>query len=119
MEDLFQEYKQCIRVYMGTETVVDPYEKNTEVVFINPIPIKGIVADLVASQISWKMPGIVADKAKELYIELHHRTLLEKSQKIEVRENNEWVAFKGWRVNGKMQIREEGGLLRVYVHNQA
>lgn len=103
---------------MGLESVVDPYEKNIEVSLLNPIPVRGLVSDLVFSQITWKMPGIVADKAKELYIEKEHRTLLEKSQKIEVKENNEWVAFEGWRVNGRMQIREEGGLLRVYIYSK-
>jgi len=118
MEQIFYENSQCIRVYLGKETVVDPYEKNTEVSLLNPIPVKAIVADLVASQIQWKMPGIVANKAKEIYVEKKHRTLLEKSQKISVKENNTWVEFEGWRVNGQMQIREEGDFLRVYIYSK-
>lgn len=118
MEYLFQDNSQCIRVYLGKETVTDPYEKSIEVTLLNPIPVRAIVADLVASQIEWKMPGIVADKAKEIYVEKKHRTLLEKSQKISIKENNTWVDFEGWRVNGRMQIREEGAFLRVYVHSK-
>ena len=118
MEYLFQEHAKCIKIYMGVEMVDDPYEKNVTISLLNPIFVKALVQDLVASQITWKMPGIVADKAKEIYIEKKHRTLLEKSQLIGVKENNNWVDFEGWRVNGKMQIREEVDLLRVYVYSK-
>lgn len=118
LDEVFKSNAQCVRVYMGVETVDDPYEKNVTVRLLNPIPIKALVKDLVASQIGWKMPGIIAEKAKELIVDKKHRNLLEKSHKIELKENNKCVSFEGWRVNGKMQIREEGDFLRVYIYSK-
>jgi hypothetical protein len=114
MEELFNEQQRCLRIYIGRETVADPYEKNVTVSLLPPIPIKGIVTDLVFSQIQYKMPGIVADEAKEILIEKRHRTLLEKSQKIQI--DNKY--YTGWRVNHRMQIREEGNYLRAYIYSK-
>jgi len=117
IEELINEHGQCIRVYLGKETIDDPFEKNATISLLPPIPIKGIVTDLVASQIKWKITGVVADKAKDISVLKKHRNLLEKSQKISVKENGVWVDFKGWKVNGKMQVREEGDFLRLYIYN--
>ena len=106
----------CIKVYLGKETVQDPYEKNVEVTLFQPTIINAIVEDLSFSQIKWKLPGIITDKAKRVYISKKYRTLIENSQKIEVKENGIFVAFEGWRVNGRMQIREEGDLLQIYIY---
>ena len=108
----------CIRVYLGKETIQDPYEKNVKVTLFQPTIIQAIVEDLIFSQISWKLPGIQTDKAKRVYIPKQYRTLIENSQKIEVRENGKLVAFEGWRVNGRMQIREEGDLLQIYIYSK-
>lgn len=118
MDDMLKNHGSCIRIYFGTETVVDPFEKNVEVTLLNSIPVRAIVTDLVSSQIAWKMPGIITEKAKEIFMEKKHRNLLEKSQKIGVKENNTWIDFEGWRVNGKFQIREEGNYIRCYIYSK-
>lgn len=118
MEDFFREQSEDIKIYTGKETVSDPYEKNATVSLFNPLFICAIVSDLIFSQISWKLPGIITDKAKEIMIDKKHRTLLEKSQKISVIENNTWIDFEGWRINGKMQIREEGDYVRAYIYSK-
>lgn len=117
MEDLIQELGSCIRVYIGTETLADPYEKNKEKTYLPPIYIRGIVSDLIASQITWKLPGISVSRAKELTVNRENRTLIEKSQKIEVQENGSWIAFEGWKEKGRMQIREEGNYIRLYIYS--
>lgn len=117
MEDLFQELGQCIRIYLGTAIQADPYEKNKVKTYLNPIYINGIVSDLIASQITWKLPGISTSRAKEMTVNKEHRSLIEKSQKIEIKENNSWVAFEGWKENGRMQIREEGNYIRLYIYS--
>lgn len=112
MEKLFKEMAQKIRIYLATSTVVDPYEKNTIESYLNPLPIKAIVTDLTASSAQWKMVGIVTDKAKEIICEKKYRSLVEQSYKIEV--NGDY--FNGWKINGRMQIREEGNYCRIYIY---
>lgn len=117
INEIIKKFGQCIRIYIGKETITDPFEKTVDVVLLPPYPIKGIVNDLVASQIQWKIPGIVAEKAKDIMVNKSNRALLEKSYKISIKENNEWVDYKGWKVNGKMQIREYEDGLRLYIYN--
>jgi len=112
MEELFREKSQKIRIYLATSTIDDPYEKNVKLKELNPFPIRAIVTDLTASSAQWKMIGIVADKSKEIIIEKKYRSLIEKSYKIEV--NGDY--YNGWRVSGRMQIREEGDYCRIYIY---
>lgn len=114
METLFREHSQKIYIYMATETVLDPYEKNISVNMLNPLPIKAIVTDLTSAKIQWAMPGIITEKGKEIIIEKKHRTLLEKSQKIQIVGDSD--LYEGWKVYGKMQIREEQNYLRCYIY---
>lgn len=109
---------QCIKVYTGAEIVQDPYEKNVEVTLFQPYIVNAIVEDLLFSQISWKLPGVITEKAKNLLINKQFRNLIENSQRIDIKENGKWVSFEGWRVNGQMQIREEGSFIRVYAYSR-
>ena len=111
--ELIKEEGKFIKVYLGKEVKADPFEENTNLVLINPIPVKCLITDLIASQIKWKMIGINADKAKELIIPKSKRPLMEISQEIEI----EGDIYMGWRDNsGKMMIREQGDYIRVYVY---
>jgi len=112
MENLFRNKSEYIRIYMGTETINDPYEKDVSVTMLNPMPIKAIVTDLIASQSVWKMPGIEANKAKEIIIKKKYENALKASQKMKIRGE----FYNGWRVNGKLQYRIEGDYLRAYVY---
>lgn len=114
-KDLIQREGKIIRIYIGKETQSDPFEKNVSISMENPIPIKGLVTDLVSSQIQWKIPGIRTEEAKELIIPKRHRGLIEMSHKIQI--NN--YDYIGWRDNnGKMQIREEGNYIRCVVYSE-
>ena len=112
MEELFREKSRTIKIYLGIEVEIDPYEKNVETTILNPFPIKAIVTDLVASQSQWKMPGIITEKAKEIIIEKKYESLLLKSQKIKI-DNDYYV---GWRQNGRLQYRIEANYLRAYIY---
>lgn len=114
MDNLFKEKSQYIRIYLGKETIQDPYEKNVSVTMQNPIPIKAIVTDLTSAKAQWAMPGIITDKAKEIIIRKKDRPMLEMSQKIQVVGDTDY--YEGWKTNGKMQIREEGNYCRVYIY---
>ena len=104
---------QWIQIYTGQETVQDPYEKNTVTTYNNPLPIVAIVTDLTAAQAGWKMPGIDVMKIKEVFVKCKYRSLIEQSQKICI----EGDMYEGWKVNGKMQIREMAkDVIRLYVY---
>jgi hypothetical protein len=112
LNDFFPEHSQKIRIHLATEVDQDPYEHNVEFEEITSIPIEAIVTDIIASQVNWKMPGIFTEKAKEIITRKKYRNLIEQSYKIEI----EKEFYYGWKVNGRMQIREEGDFLRVYVY---
>jgi len=114
MDSLFREYAQNIRVFLAVETIVDPIEKNVIKTHLNPIPIKAIVTDILASQAVWKMPGIATEKTKEIIIEKKYKDLLEQSQKIEI----DGDLFEGWRINGRLQYRVEGDYLRATIYTK-
>ena len=114
MDNLFNEKCQKIKMFLGKETEVDPYEKNVELTMQNPIPIKAIVTDLISSQIGWKMPGIITDRAKEIIIRKKDRPMLEMSRKIQIVGDTDY--YEGWKTNSKMQIREEGDYCRCYIY---
>lgn len=113
INDIFKEQGKCIKIYLAKETQVDPYEKNTELTYLAPITVRAIVTDYTFAQAQWKMPGIEADKSKEIIVEKTKRSLLEASQKIMI----DGEFYLGWKVNGKMQIREEGAFIRCYVYS--
>lgn len=114
MDYLFKESSKKIRIYLSVDTINDPFEKTVTTSLLPPLPINAIVTDYTASQAMWKIEGIRVSKAKEIIVEKKHRSLIEKSQKIEV----DGESYEGWRVNGKMQIREEDNYLRIYIYSK-
>ncbi len=112
MDKLFKNHAQNIRVYTGKQTVVDYFEGNTTFTVMNPTPIKAIVTDLSMANVHWKMPGVIAKKAKEILTNKKHRALLELSYKIEI----EGEDYYGWDYNGSMQLRTQGDYVHCYVY---
>ncbi len=120
LDDVFSKEGKWIQVYLGIEAIQDPFEKNIISTNFNPIPVKALVADFTTAKAQWAMPGIKVSQIKEIYVQKKYRSLLEKSQKIEIRNSDKInESFEGWRENGKMQIREEGEYLRVYVYSKS
>ena len=60
------------------------------------------------------MPGIRTSKAKELIIEKKYKNLIKASSKILI--DGEY--YYGWKdnVGNKLQIREQGEYIRIYVY---
>jgi hypothetical protein len=112
LNEFFNNVSETIRIYLGTETIQDPYERNVSETLLNPIPIKAIVTDLTFAKVQWAMPGIVTDKAKEIIIQKRYESLLLKSRKIKI--GTEY--YNGWKVNEKLQYRVEGNYIRAYVY---
>lgn len=119
LNELIRREGKYIHVYQGIESVEDPFEKNVSTTNLNPLPVKALVVDYVASKAQWVMPGIKVSRIKEIYVPARYRSLLENSQKLEIRNPDGQTEFyEGWRENGKMQIREEGGYIRVYIYSK-
>ena len=114
MDNIFKEHSQKILIYLATTVDQDPFEHNVETTYLNPLPIKSIVTDLTPTQMKWKSSGIIEDDGKEIIIEKKYRSLLEKSYKIRIEDND----YLGWKQNGKMVIREEQNFLRIYIYRK-
>ncbi len=112
INDFFAEASETIRFHFSSETVIDPYEKNTEVTNIGSLPIKAIVSDISPASAIWKMPGIATDKTKQIIFKKKYETTLKASQKIEI--NKEF--YYGWKINSRLSYRIEGDFIRAYVY---
>jgi len=112
MDELFNEKSEYIRIFMGTENIDDPYEKNVTETLINSIPIKAIVTDVSPASSQWKMPGIVSEKTKQILIKKKYEDMLKMSRKIEI--DNE--DYYGYKTNGRLNYVIEGEYIRAYVY---
>ena len=112
MEELFRQSSQKIKIYLAVTSQEDPYERNDSLAALPSLPISAIVTDLAFAKIQWAMPGISCDQAKEIIIEKKNKSLLEQSYKIEI----EGFFYEGWKVNGKMQTKQECEFLRCYIY---
>ena len=113
-EQLFREESQKLLVYLATETILDPDEKNVSLSYLNPLPINAIITDLSAGRIIYKLPGILTEKAKIVICEKKHRPLLEMSYKLKVLGETDY--YEGYKVNGKFQIFElDKDYIRLYI----
>lgn len=114
LKELIQEQGKWIRIYPAREVVVDPYENEVDYEILQPITARAIVADLVFSQAEWKIRGVSVSKAKEIILPKRYKSIIEHSYLIEVEED----FYKAWRINGKMQMREEGNYIRLYIYQE-
>ena len=113
MDTIFRDFSEKILIYIGIESVLDPYEADVETTLQNPIPIRAIVSDYSFSKAKWTMPSIQCSKIKEVLIEKKHEDLLLLSQKITY-ENTDYY---GWRENSKLQYRKEGAYIRFHMYS--
>ena len=112
MDELFKEHSRTIRIYLSIETIADPFEKDVRLIQLNSLPIKAIISDISPTSAIWKMPGISAEKTKEIIINKKYENLLKQSQLIEI----DGELFEGWQINGKLSYRIEGDYLRAYIY---
>jgi len=112
LDDIFKEQSRRIKIILAQEEIDDPYEKNVTLSELPSLPILAIVSDLSFSKASWVMVGITTESAKELLIEKKYKSLIEKCYKIII----DNVIYDGWKINGRMQIKEEGDYLRIFAY---
>jgi len=112
MDSLFKEKSKYIKIYVGKETIADPYEKNKTTVHLNPISIRAIISDISPASSQWKMPGIITAKTKQIIIKKKFKSLIEQSQKIII----DSETYYGWRINGRLTYTIEDKYLRCYIY---
>jgi len=77
-----------LHVYSAKEIQIDPYEHNTEKIFLNPLPIKALVQQISFSALRWKYTGLLPSKSIQIIAELKYESLFMNADKIKY--NNEF-----------------------------
>lgn len=90
--DLFNLFRnegklETLHVYSAKETQDDPYEKTKINVYMNPLPIKGLIRQVSWESLKWKYPGLLPTGSIELICEKKYETLLQTADKIKYKDN--------------------------------
>jgi hypothetical protein len=96
--DLFNLFKnegklETLHVYAAKETQLDPYEKNKEKTFLNPLPIKGLIRQVSFEALHWKYYGQIPVGSIEVIAEKKYKTLFQTADKITYGDNE----YKCWK----------------------
>lgn len=94
-----------VLVYSAKDTIVDPYEKNTDKTFLNPMPIDTLTRDLSPESLVWKYFGQIPMGSKEIICEKKYINALKIADKIKIGDNYYKVRkddSKGWAIQERM-----------------
>jgi len=80
--EMIEEYMRKVVLYIGEETVNDPYEKTKTVTLWNPITIKGLIKEIGFSGLKYKYYGSLSTGSKELICNKKYLNLLKVTRKI-------------------------------------
>jgi len=84
---------ETLHVYAAKETQDDPYEKNTSLTYLNPLPIKGLIRQVSFEALHWKYYGQIPVGSIECVAEKKYLTLFRTADKIKYGDNY----FKTWK----------------------
>lgn len=76
-----------LHVYQAREVVADPYEKNTNKTFMNPLPIKALVRQVSFEALHWKYYGQIPVGSIEVIADKKYLTLFRTADKIKYNDN--------------------------------
>jgi len=76
-----------LHVYSAREAVLDPYEKNRESIYNNPLPIKALVRQVSFEALHWKYFGQIPVGSIEVIAEKKYLTLFRTANKIKYGDN--------------------------------
>jgi len=94
-----------VLVYSSKDTIVDPYEKNTDKTFLNPMPIDALARDLSPESLVWKYFGQIPMGSKEIICEKKYINALKIADKIKIGDNYYKVRkddSKGWAIQERV-----------------
>jgi hypothetical protein len=100
--DIFNLFKnegklETLYVYQAKETVIDPYEKNKELTYMNPLPIKGLIRQVSFEALHWKYYGQIPIGSIEVIAEKKYLTHFRTADKIKYGDN----FYKTWKDDSK------------------
>lgn len=72
-----------VLVYLGVETINDPYEKTVDTVYMPALPIEAIVNRVSADAIHWKYYGNIPMKSIQVLAPVETESLFKTARKIE------------------------------------
>jgi hypothetical protein len=78
---------ETLLVYSAQEVTLDPYERNTEKKFNNPLPIKGLIRQVSYEALHWKYFGLIPVGSIEVIAEKKYLTLFRTADKIKYDDN--------------------------------
>ena len=78
---------EILLVYSAQEVTLDPYERNTEKKFNNPLPIKGLIRQVSFEALHWKYFGLIPVGSIEVIAEKKYLTLFRTADKIKYGDN--------------------------------
>jgi len=94
-----------VLIYSAKDTIVDPYEKNTDKTFLNPMPIDALTRDLSPESLVWKYFGQIPMGSKEIICEKKYINALKIADKIKIGDNYYKVRkddSKGWAIQERV-----------------
>lgn len=84
---------ETLHVYSAKETQIDPYEKNTSLITMNPLPIKALVRQVSFEALKWSYYGQLPNGSIEVIAEKKYKTLFQTAYKIKYNDD----FYKCWR----------------------
>lgn len=106
MKKLFRQKAKPITVFLASESETDPYEHTIELLYLNPIPIKAMIAQISPEKMVWRFYGKKVSEAKELIIEQNNLNLIRMSYKIEI-EGTEFLAYNDKTANFSIELLDD------------
>lgn len=76
-----------ILVYMASEAIADPYEKNKTLSYQQPIPVDALVRDLSPESLYWKYFGQIPMGSKEIILEKKYKNTIKSADRIKIGDN--------------------------------
>lgn len=78
---------ETLHVYAAKETQVDPYEKNRDKIYLNPLPIKALIRQVSFEALHWKYYGQIPIGSIECIAEKKYLTLFRTADKIKYKDD--------------------------------
>ena len=73
-----------VLVYSAKDTLVDPYEKNSEKVYMNCVTIEVLLQQISQESLRWKYIGQLPQESVQIICELRHENTLKTADKIKI-----------------------------------
>ena len=88
---------ETLQAFAAIEVENDPFEHTKTDVFMNPIPIKGLIRQISPESLHWKYYGTIPFGSIEVIVEKKYKTIFKTAEKIKYDDN----FYKCWKDDSK------------------